>query len=208
MLHCDTCGTTWLARSLIDDPYRRGGFPRPSPAEVSDAIVLDEVRAGFATAAPSRRPLPPPMPPRRPAVNRGWVKGLGVVLAIVTAAMVLRAPIVAALPQVNGLPPEVDKLAFQRVHSETVARNGVRTLVVEGEIVNRSGAAIAVPAIRISLRSPAGQEVYSWLVEPTADGIAPGRTIGFRSAVPSPPADATQVTLKLAQRTNLIVGMR
>ena len=81
-------------------------------------------------------------------------------------------------------------------------------LVVEGEIVNRSPNDISVPAIRISLRSPAGAEVYSWLVEPTAAGIGPGRSLGFRSAVASPPEDASQVTLRLAQRESRTIGMR
>jgi hypothetical protein len=38
------------------------------------------------------------------------------------------------------------------------------------------------------------------LVEPSVDGLAPGRSIGFRSAVASPPQEATQVTLDLAGR--------
>ena len=126
---------------------------------------------------------------------------------MVAAFFALRVPLVAALPQ-KGLPAEVEQLAFQRVHSETLVRNGVTTLVVEGELVNNSATDVVVPAIRVSLRSTAGAEVYSWLVEPDKAGLAPGGSIGFRSAVSAPPVDASKVTLKLAARQNQIIGMR
>jgi hypothetical protein len=45
--------------------------------------------------------------------------------------------------------------------------------------------------------------VSSWLVEPSVTGLAPGRSIGFRSAMASPPPDAAQVTLDLAARAGI-----
>ena len=205
MVHCAHCGTTWLARSYGDDPYGRA-FPRVATEEVSDAIVIDHIPPEIDPDPDYYHSAPPP----RRRANSRLVKGIGAVLGVVVALFALRVPIVEALPQLSArsLPADAEKLAFQRVRSETIARSGVRTLVVEGEIVNRSGSDIAVPAIRISLRSPAGAEVYSWLVEPTAAGIGPGGTVGFRSAVASPPEDASQVTLRLAQRESRTIGMR
>lgn len=201
MLHCGWCGTRWIARPFTENPYRRIAF---EAEEVSDAIVIEHISPGRAPhAGPVRRERrPPPFP-----VDRRWLKGVAIALTVVAAFFALRVPLVAALPQ-KGLPAEVEQLAFQRVHSETLVRNGVTTLVVEGELVNNSATDVAVPAIRVSLRSTAGAEVYSWLVEPEKAGLAPGRSIGFRSAVSAPPVDASKVTLKLAARQNQIIGMR
>jgi predicted Zn finger-like uncharacterized protein len=203
MLHCDWCGTRWIARPFVENPYRHTASVA-EPEEVSDAIVIEDIAPGRSHHPAARKPARTPVP--FPA-DRRWLKGLGIGLAVVAAVFALGVPLVAALPQ-KGLPDAVEKLAFQRVHSETMVRNGVKTLLVEGELVNTSGGDVAVPAIRVSLRSPAGAEVYSWLVEPTKAGLAPGRSIGFRSAVSAPPVDANQVTLRLAQRENQIIGMR
>jgi hypothetical protein len=45
--------------------------------------------------------------------------------------------------------------------------------------------------------------VSSWLVEPAVAGLAAGKSIGFRSALASPPPDAAQVTLDLAARKGI-----
>jgi hypothetical protein len=206
MVECPRCGTRWLARLHADDPYRRA-FPAPAlPGEVADAIVIEHVAPGFA-------PTPPrPRPERRsPVAGLGWQKAAGAFLGGAVAIMLLGAPIVAALPDSSvaaGLPSGANQLAFQRVRSETVQRRGVRTLVVEGQIVNRSRSDIALPAVRVSLHAPDGAEVYSWLVEPTTTGVAAGRSVGFRSTVAAPSAEAAQVTLKLAAREGQVVGAR
>ncbi len=202
MLHCDRCGTRWIARPYVENPFRRVAFAAETE-DISDAVVIEHTAPGEAHHPGSgrRRVTPPPFP-----VDRRWLKRGAIALAVVAAFFALRVPLVAALPQ-KGAAAESEQLAFQRVHSETLVKNGVKTLVVEGELVNTSAADVAVPAIRVSLRSPAGAEVYSWLVEPAKAGLAPGASVGFRSAVSAPP-DASQVTLKLAARQNQIIGMR
>ncbi len=203
MLQCEWCGTRWIARPFAENPFRRVTFAA-EPEDISEAIVIEHSAPGRAHHPGSARRAGrlPPFPP-----DRRWLKGLGIALAVVAAFFVLRIPLVAALPQ-GGMPDAHKQLTFQRVHSATIVKNGVKTLVVEGELINTSTADVAVPAIRVSLRSPAGAEVYTWLVEPTKAGLAPGASIGFRSAVSAPPVDASQVTLRLATRENQIIGMR
>ncbi len=201
MLHCDWCGTRWIARPFTANPFRRADLVEPE--DVSDAVVIEHIAPGRDRHPGSRqrRYTPPPFP-----ADRRWLKGLGIALTVIAAFFALRVPLVAALPQ-ETLPAETSQLTFQQVHSQTLVKNGVKTLIVEGQLVNTSAADVAVPAIRVSLRSPAGAEVYSWLVEPTKAGLAPGGAVGFRSAVSAPP-NASQVTLKLAARQNQIIGMR
>jgi hypothetical protein len=66
---------------------------------------------------------------------------------------------------------------------------------------------VELPVVLITLKSPDGTPVASWSVEPAVDSLAAGRSIGFRSALVSPPPDAAQVTLNLAERQGL-AGLR
>lgn len=203
MVRCDMCGTRWLARRFDDDPYARPALQRVLPAslrDVADAVVIEHIGPGFKRLPPPHRREQPPAPVGRTPRDRRAFKIAGTILGALVAIVLFRSPIVAAFPVLNGLPAEVADLEFRKVRSETVHLGGLSTLFVEGEIANRSGNDVVLPAIRITLRSPAGGAVTSWLVEPSVTGLAAGRSIGFRSALASPPDDATQVTLNLAAR--------
>jgi predicted Zn finger-like uncharacterized protein len=211
MARCKACGTTWLARVIDEDPYQRKPPAVAGQSEVSDAVVIEHIGAGFKPERP--RPRPRSRARSRFASligsDRGALKILAAGLAVVVAVAVLRIPFVVALPNLTtaSLPQGADKLEFQKVHSQTVERRGLSALLVEGEIVNRSDRDVALPAVRISLRSSNGAEVQSWLMEPSVDGLAAGHSIGFRSAMASPSPAATQVTLKLAAREGRTIGL-
>ena len=212
MVHCEQCGTRWLARRFDNDPYQRPGMAlQPfvqQTSEVADAVIIEHIGAGFAKLPPHRRDA---RVPRTAPASRRALKAIAAILGAIAFLMVFRAPIVSAFPQlasIRGLPAEVELLEFTRVRSETVHMNGVSTLFVEGEIINRAPGPVELPAIRITLKSLSGSWVTSWLVEPSAAGLAAGGSIGFRSALASPPADAMQVTLNLAQRESQTIGLR
>lgn len=197
MLRCARCGTRWLARDYADDPYAARDVVPFSPGEISDAVVIEDAPAPLPSARRVEPALPPPAAARRTA-TRG-LPFFAAAIAVVLALGIFHAPIVAALP-LGNLPGDVDSLAFRQVRSETVELGGRRMLVVEGEVANRSGAMVELPAIRITLKAPSGGAVRSWLVEPTATTVEAGRTVGFRSRLADPPEGATQVTLNLAAR--------
>lgn len=214
IVRCEMCGTQWLARRFAHDPYERPGLqmvtstPQPRAADIADAVVIEHIGPGFAK-------LPPPWreeaAPRGAPRNRRPLKILGGILGAVAFILMFRAPIVSALPELaslRGLPEAVDQLEFEQVRSETVHLNGVSTFFVEGEIVNRSAGDVDLPAIRVTLKSLNGTTRTSWLVEPSTTGLAAGRSVGFRSALASPPEDATQVTLSLAAREDQVAGLR
>jgi predicted Zn finger-like uncharacterized protein len=197
MVRCAACGTRWLARVLEEDPYARIPIVRrmTEADAAGEALVIDHVGKGFAP-----RPKPVAPPPKAGRSPRRWPKILAAVAGAVVAGVILRGPIMAALPHARGLPAEVAMLEFKDVKSETVQLRGSDALLVEGTLVNRGASAVSLPAIRITLRSSAGDAVTSWLVEPAVDGLAPGASVGFRSALAAPPPDAARVTLNLAAR--------
>jgi predicted Zn finger-like uncharacterized protein len=200
LVRCAGCGTSFMARIVADDRFARQPRAIAAGAAVSDAIVIDEPVAIPAVAA---RPALPPPPARATggaarASARLRLTAAAAAIAVGLAAVGLAAPLLAGLP--TRLAAQGMGLEFRAVRSETVTIGNASTLVVEGEIVNRSQHTVALPAVRIALKSPAGADVGAWLVEPNADHLAAGQAIGFRSARPAPPGAATQVSLSLAAR--------
>jgi predicted Zn finger-like uncharacterized protein len=210
MMSCRRCGTRWLARVHAADPYRR-----PEGAEVmlyrrsdEDAVVVeDAMPAGAASAAARNQRARARW--RSPEPDRRGLKVGGAILFAVAALLLLRAPVVSALPLLGGdqLHRSVEALTFNRVRSEVIRIHGVSTLVVDGEVVNSSTAPVDVPAIRVTLKSGTGDEIQSWLVELAQLELAPGKSIGFRSALAAPPAEASEVSLALARREGHTVGL-
>jgi len=200
MVCCEACGTRWLARHFADDPFSTDDFARAmrNRDAAEDAVVVEHVAPAFwkRAAEEAARSIA-----RQPSAAPRLVKRMAFVLAAFLAVLALRAPLVAALPNLPaGLLIANGDLQFTQVRSQTLEMRGNSTLLVEGTIMNTSTADVALPAIRVTLRAADGAAVKSWLVEPAVAGLAPGRSIGFRSAVASPPQEATQVTLDLAGR--------
>ena len=170
-----------------------------------------DVRRATAKARPTdlAEMVPGGLVPRQ--VGRpGWRAGrrrLGPVLFAVAVTIVaaFAAPTVTALPGVGAL-LHGEALALTDVKSTFLANRGEPTIVVEGELWNKSGRATAVPAIRVSLRNTAGEEVSSWSVEPSVAELDAGASIGFRSALTPPVAGGDHVALSLVERYAPIIG--
>ena len=75
--------------------------------------------------------------------------------------------------------------------------NGMRVLLINGIVENRSGGSVAMPSIRADLLS--GQEVVaSTLISPPSFAIAGGRSRGFSARVPHPGGKLPDLRLSLA----------
>ena len=214
MARCEGCGTAWLG-----PPAPRGSYVRQRALTHQPLIIEGEAcrLRRLAPAAPPRfgqgpRSVETSRPAAKPANAAGRPRRNGRVLAAVLAAGFAMlagfvAPILTALPGLAGL-FEVDELAFANVKSTFLRAHGHDAIVVEGALVNTTAHGVVVPAIRISLRDARSEEVYSWLVEPTAAELDAGASLGFRSALASPLPGGEHVALSLAGRTGVAIGMR
>lgn len=202
MMQCVACGMRWLAR-----PYE-GILPVRSPVPmVVDAVVIEETVADELSAGPlprrgrrARAATGSAWAPRVPWPMERRLKALGIAAGVVAALIVLRAPLVSALPETGALPAGADRLEFRKISSETVRLRSVDTLIIQGEVVNPSRDAVALPAVEITLRSEGGETLSTWQVELGKDVLSPGGHIGFRSALDTPPDGATQISLNLVER--------
>jgi predicted Zn finger-like uncharacterized protein len=206
MLRCQVCGTTWLARQFEDDPYGRETphlWPIARPPDVVDAVVVEHMGPGGNPAFDHGGRAGHPRSVMGGGRRARRLKVTGAVLGVLVAAIVLRTTIVAALPDMTATAvstADYEHLDVRAVKNQTLRIGTADTLLVEGEIVNRSDRNVLLPAVRVSLKGEDGSEVYAWLVEPDVAGLAPGMSIGFRSALASPPPGASRVTFDLASR--------
>ena len=161
-------------------------------------------RAGLRGAS-APRPRRPTAPERRaPPADRRWLEGAAAIArrSRRRGVLVLRVPIVAALPWLGGLPADADQLEFQRVHSETVDHARRQDAARRGrdrQPLGRRRRAAGDPHLAARRRT-APRSIRGWSSRSIA-GLAPGGSIGFRSALAAPPAKCgSQVTLNLAAR--------
>ena len=205
LVRCRRCGTSWVARTRSDDPYARRAA-LADLADVSDAIVIeDEPAPAPGRPAPPPRPFSRPALPPQPPVTAAPTARLRPVLRVAIMAVaatlgvaLLKTPILAALPQAGAPVAAKVGLQFRGIRSQTVVQGDIPTLVVEGEVVNTSPQALDLPRLKIVLKASDGTEVTNWLLDPAVHRLAPGQSIGFRSARAAPPLSATQVALSLA----------
>jgi predicted Zn finger-like uncharacterized protein len=131
-----------------------------------------------------------------------WTAVILVLVAFNVALVGARNDVVRYLPQTAslfaaiGLPVNLRHLKFENVRISKEAEDGVNILIVEGAIVSDAGKPVEVPRLRFAARNATGQEVYTWTALPTRSILGPGERLQFRSQIPTPPADASDVMVR------------
>jgi hypothetical protein len=152
-------------------------------------------------------------PPEKKSIL-GYLLACAVILAVLTAAVALRGPLVAAVPQLNavfaaiGLPVNVLGVEMRNVTAERVWAGGWERLRVTGVIVNVEGRPMAVPALQLTIGDGAGATLGQW-EQTVADGeLAAGTTLAFTTDFPEPPAGAVNIAVRFASGASQIVATR
>jgi predicted Zn finger-like uncharacterized protein len=123
-----------------------------------------------------------------------------------------RKDIVRILPQTASLyaamwlPVNLRGLTFDGVATSMETREAVPILVVQGNVVNASGAATDVPRLKLIMRNAAKQEIYSWTTAPPLPMLQPYQAVGFRTRLASPPAGSHDVLVRFVTRRDVIAG--
>ncbi len=141
---------------------------------------------------------------RRKTTRRSsrWTAVILVLVAFNVALVGARKDVVRYLPQTAslfaaiGLPVNLRHLKFENVRISKEAQDGVNILIVQGTIVSAADKAIEVPRLRFAARNATGQEVYTWTALPARSILGPGERLEFRSEIPAPPADASDVMVR------------
>ncbi len=158
---------------------------------------------------------------RRPAKSRRQVWSLtrlqGAILALLIVDAIVvgwRRDIVRVLPQTAsfyasiGLPVNLRGLGFDAVTTSTEQHDGVPILVVQGNIINRTGAVVEVPRLKLAVRNAAKQEIYSWTAAPPRPTLPPYQAAAFRTRLASPPPDSADVLVRFINRRDIVAEPR
>jgi predicted Zn finger-like uncharacterized protein len=139
------------------------------------------------------------------------------ILALLIADAVLvgwRTDIVRVLPQTAsfyaamGLPVNLRGLSFDEVATSLEAHDGVPILVVQGKIVNDTGAVIDVPRLKLIVRNAAKQEIYSWTAVPPQARLSAYQEVTFRARLASPPAESHDVLIRFLNHRDFVAEER
>jgi hypothetical protein len=222
MLRCTRCGTTWFVRVKAADPFTKGSGESPHLAVGRSGrprfewIVEHDGRGSSGQGRPQsvgRSESDRHGKPRASGglgIGRrlfgGWL-GAVAMLAVsgLIAILAFQSAVVGAAPaagtaQFAGLEIRLVRATIERVHNQ-------KAVIVIGEIANRSGRNLSVPAVRIALLS-GGNERHAWLHQPRELQLGAGASLTFRSMLTSPPAGVDAVAFRLAQRPTTVVGKR
>jgi predicted Zn finger-like uncharacterized protein len=131
-----------------------------------------------------------------------WTAVILVLAAFNVALLGAHNEVVRYLPQTAslfaaiGLPVNLRGLKFENVRISKEVQDGDNILVVEGAIVSETGKPVEVPRLRFAARNATGQEVYTWTLPPPRSILNAGERLQFRSQIPSPPAEASNVMVR------------
>jgi predicted Zn finger-like uncharacterized protein len=190
VVRCANCSKTWH-QTPPDD------LPR------SLDIGLADVPPDFTTVRPQRPALP-----RRRFLPWTTIAAAVVLLLLFSgavAAIAAREQVVALWPPATRLytmvglsvaPPGIG-LELRKTTPAFTTENGVRTLVVEGEVVNISPIARDVPMLKVVLRDRDGGELQSLSFNVAEQRLLPGASVPFRTSIAQPNPAATSVLVTI-----------
>jgi predicted Zn finger-like uncharacterized protein len=148
---------------------------------------------------------------RRPVWSLTRLQTAILALLIIDAVIVgWRRDIVRVLPQTAsfyaliGLPVNLRGLVFDAVTTRAEQHEGIPILVVEGAVVNRTGAVAEVPRLKLVVRNAAKQEIYAWTAASPRATLAPYQAVAFRTRLASPPPEAADVLVRFINRRDIV----
>ncbi|HEX3500968.1 MAG TPA: DUF3426 domain-containing protein [Stellaceae bacterium] len=192
VVRCANCSKTWHQTPPED---------RPRSLDLAPAGVVPDFTTGPTQlpALAQRR--------RLPVATMVWGVLVIVILAAVIAGIAAREQLVALWPPATrlytmvGLPvqPPGIGLELRKTTPAFTTENGVRTLVVEGEVANVSQIARNVPTLKVVLRDRDGGELQALHFDVAEQRLLPGASIPFRTSIPQPNPAATSVLVTIGE---------
>jgi predicted Zn finger-like uncharacterized protein len=192
VVRCANCSKTWHQTP-----------PEDLPRQLDIAPV--DVVPNFITGRPQLPALA-----RRRRLSPATVASAVLVLVLVSAAIAgiaAREEVVAAWPPAIRLysmiglavqPPGIG-LELRKTTPVFTTENGVRTLVVEGEVANISQIARDVPTLKVVLRDRDGAELQALHFDVAEQRLLPGASVPFRTSIPQPNPAATSVLVTIGE---------
>ena len=130
-------------------------------------------------------------------------------LAIAAAASLIVLPfgrIADVARSIIGRVIPADRFAdidFENVSSQLVAENEQIFLIVEGQIVAKSGEGRVLPGLALSIRGESKDQIFRWTAKPPAETISAGAPIPFKVRLASPPITGREVMIRFVDASEV-----
>lgn len=192
-----------------DEPRMQVGPSIVPPADPkSDFDGRQDIESLAARRTAQRSPARP-----RFGLKPSLPAAICAMLVVIGGLIVARHQVVRILPQTAslyaaiGLPVNLRGLVFDNIKTVRETEDGQPMLVVEGNIVGTTGRLTEVPRLRFGVIDSAGKEIYAWTARPNRALLPPGEILNFRSRLASPPADASNITVRFFNRRDAQTGL-
>jgi predicted Zn finger-like uncharacterized protein len=190
VVRCANCSKTWHQTPPDDLPHSLDIAPGVTEPAFSTG------RVQLPALAQRRAP---------PWTTVAWGALVLLLLLGVIAGISARESLVALWPPATrlytmiGLPvsPPGIGLELRKTVPAFSTENGVRALVVEGEVANVSQVARAVPPLKVTLRDRDGVELQSLSFNVAEQRLLPGASVAFRTSIAQPNPAATSVLVTI-----------
>lgn len=120
-------------------------------------------------------------------------------LALAPATVMSLLPGAARLYSLFGMPVGSTGLALENVRYGWTSDGGQSVLEIQGDVVNLTATAAAVPTVVIALRDEGGEEISEWTTEIGEEQLAGGERAPFLRQIPSPPSNVRSVAVRFAK---------
>jgi len=216
-LQCGVCEHEWLRtdapRIKMDAPSLAPDFDDLAEPDSVIKTALPVIVPGEGVIDKTTQPAQPRMPifvdREQPSAPKFSFKKPAIALAcafvlIAAGAVSGRTSIMSLFPQTQGLyefaglHSPTSGLKIANVKSTRSTDEGIRRLIVRGEIENHAASSMSIPPIKLIVRGQGDAELYAWTVAASQKELDPGKSGRFTAIAVDYPSDAVDVEVAFA----------
>lgn len=190
LVRCGSCKNAWQVSGGVGD----SDAPREKSSQRTDIVDENLTRPVMTEIRTRSRP------------NRRLAMGGLAAAALSTAFLMPLGKIADAARAIIGSVIPADRFAgidFENVSSQLVAEKDQIFLVVEGEVIARSGRNRPMPGLALSIRGEKKDQIFRWTAQPPAETISAGAPIPFKVRLASPPITGREVLIRFVDASEV-----
>lgn len=207
-LQCSQCEHEWV-RSVED----RLEVEAPSLAPAMQALLDDrddEIRTNLPVVVSEDDEVTPQgpvfvdvLPNSAKGKMRSWwpVAGLACI-GLLAGLITLRATLVEQVPQAGdllaaaGIQIDDNNLSIANIETHRDEVDGIRQLIVRGEIENQAAHQVPVPPIKLTMRGESSTRLYAWTVSAAKTSLKAGERSRFTAVARDYPLGTVDVEVE------------
>jgi len=211
-LQCSKCEHEWVPG---DSSNERMKLDAPSTApEMQDLVgPANEIKTNLPVVMPNihaavkNEPLLVDRAPQeitRKKSFKGWHAASLACMALIAGSIAFKDTVMATLPgatpiyQAAGLATSAPSLQIENVTTVNTNKDGIRQLIVRGEIQNVADNTVPVPPIKLIMRGEENANLYAWTVSASKDSLKSGEKGRFTAVAHDFPENAIDVEVEFA----------